>query len=258
MTNKIIAFANQKGGVAKTTTVAELGELLSQQFGKKVLMIDMDPQSSLTAIRTDQIKLSQSGAPTMTNVMLRQSAIEDTFIALKPNLWLAPATLTLSDAELSLVQATLRELVLKNALEKLKRNPVYTFDYILVDCPPSRGLLTVNALSASDLVVIPVQAEYQALLGRQLVKKTISEVQAAINDQLQIYGYVMTMASRTNISKEASEILENDSIPVLGTIPRSTRVTEAGVNKVSTYEFEKENPAGVAYRRLAEKLIKEV
>ena len=258
MENTVIAFANQKGGVAKTTTVAELGELLSREFGKKVLMIDMDPQSSLTAIKSDLVEITQSKEPTMTNVMLREAPIKDTIIPLKKNLWIAPATLQLSDAELSLVQATLRELVLRDALQALADDPDLKFDYILIDCPPSRGLLTVNALSAADYVVIPVQAEFQALLGRQLVKNTIHQVQSAINKNLKVYGYIVTMTQHTLQSGEAYQVLEDDPVSILAEVPRSVKVADAGLNKKSTYEYDHKNAAGLAYLALAEKITKEI
>ncbi|WP_225350858.1 ParA family protein [Lacticaseibacillus camelliae] len=219
MKTTVIAFANQKGGVAKTTTVAELGDILSQHLGKKVLMVDMDPQSSLTQIRGDLPQLTRSAVPNMTQVMLRKASIREAIVPIKENLWLAPTTLELSDAELSLVQMTLRELVLRDALKTLMEDPDFHFDYILIDCPPSRGLLTVNALSAADEVVIPVQAEYQALLGRQLVKNTISQVQSQINKNLKIYGYVVTMTQHTLQSNEAYQVLEDDSIQILQTFP---------------------------------------
>lgn len=258
MRNVVIAFANQKGGVAKTTTVAELGELISQQLGKKVLMIDMDPQSSLTQIRGDLPQLTHSGVPNMTQVMLRQASLKEAIVPVKKNLWLAPTTLELSDAELSLVQATLRELVLRDALQTLKEDPDLDFDYILIDCPPSRGLLTVNALSAAEDVVIPVQAEYQALLGRQLVKNTISQVQSQINKNLKIYGYVVTMTQHTLQSNEAYEVLKEDPIPILADIPRSVKVADASVSQISTYEMDKTNASGLAYLELAKKVVKEV
>lgn len=134
MKTTVIAFANQKGGVAKTTTVAELGDILSQHLGKKVLMVDMDPQSSLTQIRGDLPQLTRSAVPNMTQVMLRKASIREAIVPIKENLWLAPTTLELSDAELSLVQMTLRELVLRDALKTLMEDPDFHFDYILIDC----------------------------------------------------------------------------------------------------------------------------
>ena len=250
MNTPIIAIANQKGGVAKTTTVSELGELLSQQFGKKVLMIDLDPQASLTSIKADMNDIITNQRPTIADVMLKQKGIDEVIIPIKQNLFLAPATLILSDVELNIITATLRELILQSALESMRGS----FDYVLIDCPPSRGLLTVNALSASDYILIPIQAEYQALLGLQLLKNTVANVVEQINKNLKVWGYVVTMTSRTNQSTDTIDLIRNDHYPILSTVPRSTKVADAGVANVSTYEFDKNNPAGIAYYELAKKL----
>lgn len=246
-----IAIANQKGGVAKTTTVSELGELLSQQYHKKVLMIDIDPQASLTSIKGDMNDIIINNRKTMSNVMLRQSSIDEIVIPIKTNLYLAPATLVLSDVELNIINATLRELILKAALNSM----LGSYDFVLIDCPPSRGLLTVNALSASDYVLIPIQAEYQALLGLQLLKNTVANVQSQINKELKVWGYVVTMTTRTNQSSDTLNEIKKDHYPILSTIPRSTKVSDAGVANMSTHEFDTNNPAGLAYLKLSEKLI---
>ena len=150
---KIISFSNQKGGVGKTTSVSEIAENLSQEYDKKVLMIDLDPQASLTSLKDNMHEIISNDEGTMTDIMMRRLNIEDIIRPIKNNLYLAPTTLVLSDAELNLVNATMRELILEKELSKIKDN----YDYILIDCPPSRGILTVNALSSSDSVIIPVQ-----------------------------------------------------------------------------------------------------
>ncbi|MBS0978891.1 ParA family protein [Levilactobacillus brevis] len=249
----VISFANQKGGVGKTTTVSEVGENLARKFDKKVLLVDMDPQSSLTTIKSNMHKIIQEDMKTISNVMMKQANLEDIIINIKKNLDIAPATLLLSDVELNLVNATMREIILQKAINKIKGD----YDYILIDCPPSRGLLTVNALSASDYVMIPVQAEYQALLGMQLLKNTIKNVQREINSELKVGGYIITMTSHTNHSNETTESIKNDKFNTIVEIPRSIDVADAGVSNISTNEYNANNKAGLEYLRLA-KYISEV
>ena len=160
----VISFANQKGGVGKTTTVSEVGENLARVYNKKVLMIDIDPQSSLTTLKSNMSKILHDNKKTISDVMMKKTDLIDVILPIKQNLDLAPSTLFLSDVELNLVSATMREIVLQKAINKIKS----CYDYVLIDCPPSRGLLTVNALAASNYVIIPVQAEYQALIGMHL------------------------------------------------------------------------------------------
>lgn len=250
---RIISFTNQKGGVAKTTTTAEIGEILAKYFNKKVLLIDLDPQASLTTIKYDMVEAIKNKDKTIDRVMLEECDVKDIIINIKENLDLAPATLYLSDSELNIASAMSREFILKEALEEIKDE----YDYILIDCPPSRGILSVNALVASDDVVIPVQAEYQAMLGVQLLKNTIKQVKTKINNGLNVLGYVITMATHTNHSEEISESMFNDDFDVLATIPRSIDVSDAAVANVSTYEYRKDNAAGKAYYTLAKKIVGE-
>ncbi|MEJ6401212.1 ParA family protein [Nicoliella lavandulae] len=250
MTAKIISFANQKGGVGKTTTTFEVAENLSQQFDKRVLIIDLDPQASLTSIKYDMRKLISEHMDNMTDVMIGKESIQDIIINLKENMDIAPTTLQLSDAELNLVNTTLRELVLSKNISTIKDD----YDFILIDCPPSRGLLTVNALSASDYVLIPVQAEYQSLLGMQLLKKTIRDVKSQIKPDLKTLGYAVTMITPTNHAKDAIENIEHDNLDILAEIPRSVDVADASVANMSTYEYRKNNKAGKAYYELSKKI----
>lgn len=243
----VISFANQKGGVGKTTTVSEVGENLARTYNKKVLMIDIDPQSSLTTIKSDMHKIIQQKIKTMSDVMMKQADLEDIIINVKENLDLAPSTLLLSDVELNLVSATMREIILQKAINKIEDK----YDFILIDCPPSRGLLTVNALSTSDYVVIPVQSEYQALLGMQLLKNTIKNVQQEINTNLKVGGYVITMTSHTNHSNETAESIKQDKFDTIAEVPRSIDVADAGVANMSTHEYNADNKAGLEYLRLA-------
>lgn len=250
---RIISFTNQKGGVAKTTTTAEIGEILAKYFHKKVLLIDLDPQASLTSIKYDMEKAIDNRSETIDRVLLEECDVKDVVVNLKNNLDLAPATLYLSETELNIASAMSREFIFREALESVKDE----YDYILVDCPPSRGILSVNALVASDDVIIPVQAEYQAMLGVQLLKNTIKQVKAKINNNLNVLGYVVTMATHTNHSNEIIDSMFNDDFDVLATIPRSIDVSDAAVANVSTYEYRKDNSAGKAYYALAKKIVGE-
>lgn len=250
---RIISFTNQKGGVAKTTTTAEIGEILAKYFHKKVLLIDLDPQASLTSIKYDMEKAIDNRSETIDRVLLEECDVKDVVVNLKNNLDLAPATLYLSETELNIASAMSREFIFREALESVKDE----YDYILVDCPPSRGILSVNALVASDDVIIPVQAEYQAMLGVQLLKNTIKQVKSKINNNLNVLGYVVTMATHTNHSNEIIDSMFNDDFDVLATIPRSIDVSDAAVANVSTYEYRKDNSAGKAYYALAKKIVGE-
>ncbi|MFZ7701129.1 ParA family protein [Bacillus cereus] len=156
----VISVANQKGGVGKSATVDNLAELFAS-FDLITDIVDIDAQSSITNLKTDLRNIIDENLPEMTQVMLEEETLENITYQIKNNLFISPTTLRLSDAELNLVNATLRELILKKNIESLETK----FDIILIDCPPSRGLLTVNALSASDYILIPVQSEYQALVG---------------------------------------------------------------------------------------------
>jgi len=207
----------------------------------------------LTTIKSNMHKIIQEDMKTISNVMMKQVDLEDIIINIKKNLDIAPATLLLSYVELNLVNATMREIILQKAINKIKGE----YDYILIDCPPSRGLLTVNALSASDYVMIPVQAEYQALLGMQLLKNTIKNVQREINSELKVGGYIITMTSHTNHSNETAESIKNDKFNTIVEIPRSIDVADAGVSNISTNEYNANNKAGLEYLRLA-KYISEV
>ena len=167
----VISVANQKGGVGKSATVDNLAELFAS-FDLITDIVDIDAQSSITNLKTDLRNIIDENLPEMTQVMLEEETLENITYQIKNNLFISPTTLRLSDAELNLVNATLRELILKKNIESLETK----FDIILIDCPPSRGLLTVNALSASDYILIPVQSEYQALVSIELLFSTINKV----------------------------------------------------------------------------------
>ncbi len=250
----VISVANQKGGVGKTASTDNIGEDFAD-LGLKVDLMDIDPQSSLTNLKIDMSDLITSGRPEMANVMKEDIRLEDIRLQLKENLSLYPTSLKLSDTELLLANFTLRELILKKQIESLNHKP----DIILIDCPPSRGLLTVNALSASNYILIPVQSEYQALLSIELLFNTITNVKKQINPDLKELGYVITMATKTNHSDEVIEEIENDDrTEVIGKISRGIAVSDAGVAGTSTYQYDRSSTPGIQYRNLAKTILKKI
>lgn len=243
----VISVANQKGGVGKSATVDNLAELFAS-FGLATDILDIDAQSSITNLKTDIKSIIDNNLPEMTDVMLETERLENITFKLKENLYISPTTLRLSDAELNLVNATLRELILKKNIEDLDTK----LDIILIDCPPSRGLLTVNALSASDYILIPVQSEYQALVSIELIFSTINNVKRSINPQLKELGYVITMATNTNHSDEIiEEVTADPKADVIGIINRSIAISDAGVANMSAYEYDKSNKSAQQYFDLA-------
>lgn len=243
----VISVANQKGGVGKSATVDNLAELFAS-FGLATDILDIDAQSSITNLKTDIKSIIDNNLPEMTDVMLETERLENITFKLKENLYISPTTLRLSDAELNLVNATLRELILKKNIEDLDTK----LDIILIDCPPSRGLLTVNALSASDYILIPVQSEYQALVSIELIFSTINNVKRSINPQLKELGYVITMATNTNHSDEIiEEVTADPKSDVIGIINRSIAISDAGVANMSAYEYDKTNKSAQQYFDLA-------
>ncbi|MGA5592452.1 MULTISPECIES: ParA family protein [Enterococcus] len=250
----VISVANQKGGVGKSATVDNLAELFAS-FDLVTDIVDIDAQSSITNLKTDLRNIIDENLPEMTQVMLEEETLENITYQIKNNLFISPTTLRLSDAELNLVNATLRELILKKNIESLETK----FDIILIDCPPSRGLLTVNALSASDFILIPVQSEYQALVSIELLFSTINKVKNSINPNLKELGYVVTMATNTNHSDEIiEEVKSDDKAEVISIIDRSIVVSDAGVANMSAYEFDSNNKAGIAYYNLAVTVLQKI
>lgn len=220
---KIIAFSNQKGGVGKTTTCVNMSAYLASK-GYKCLIVDLDPQGNATSglgFAKNQVKHS------VYNVMIDEFPIEEAVIKTEiDNLDLLPSSIDLAGAEVELVYVKDRERVLKKVLEKAKAS----YDYITIDCPPSLGLLTINALSGSDSVIIPIQSEYYALEGLSQLMNTIKLVVKHLNPDLKIEGVVLTMNdSRALISKQISaEIRKFFGKRVYETvIPRNIRLAEA-------------------------------
>ena len=196
---RIIAIANQKGGVGKTTTSVNLGACLAY-IGKKVLMVDIDPQGNATSgVGIEKADVEHCIYDVLVDDVEARTVVHPTTVE---NLYVIPATIQLAGAEIELVPTISREVRLKRALEEVKGD----FDYILVDCPPSLGLLTLNALTASDAVIIPVQCEYYALEGLSQLLNTVRLVQKHLNQDLKIEGVLLTMLdARTNLGIQVIE-----------------------------------------------------
>jgi len=256
---KIIAIANQKGGVGKTTTCANLGVGLAQE-GKRVLLIDSDPQGSLSISLgfTEQDKLPY----TLSTAMMQ--AIEDQPVTVAEGILhheekvdLLPANIELAGLEVSLINAMSREKILKQCLEPLKRD----YDYILIDCMPSLGMLTINALAAADSVLVPAQPQFLSAKGLEQLLQTANKVRHQINRNLRIDGILLTMAdSRTNYSKEVSSLLRStygSKIKVFDTeIPRSIRAAEISAEGKSIYAHDPNGKVAEAYRSLTGEVLK--
>lgn len=259
MNTKVIAICNQKGGCGKTATAVNLGTGLARQ-GRKVLLADTDPQADLTACLgwkdPDSLQL------TLTDLMEdflqdRQIRTGDAIIKTPEGADLLPADLELSGMELRLVNAMSRE----NAVRRIISGVRGRYDYVIIDCMPSLGILTVNALAASDSVMIPVQSQYLAAKGMTQLVKTVGSVNRHINPLLKIDGIVMTMVDRrTNLSRDISAALKEEYGSVIhvykAQIPSAVRVAESAAAGQSIYRYDKNSPAAKAYENLTKEVIK--
>ena len=257
----IICIANHKGGVGKTTTSASLAQGLSEH-DKRVLLVDWDPQASLTVslgFSPDNLNPTVYDVLTSTIRHNASHSIPDVIIPTSnPNIDLAPANIELSQAQLDLVAVSTRELMLKEMLQPVRRD----YDFIVVDCLPSLGLLTVNALSAADKVIIPLQADFLAMKGLALLLSTIIRVKDRLNPTLEISGILFTMTStRTLHSREVIEVTKRafgDRIRVFNTIiPTSVRFKEAPAAGMSILTYSPNSDGAQAYRLFTEEVLHE-
>ncbi|MBB6674398.1 ParA family protein [Cohnella nanjingensis] len=249
--SKIIAIANQKGGVGKTTTAVNLGACLST-LGRKVLIVDIDAQGNTTSgIGINKADVEYCIYDILINEIHPKKAIVDTGL---PNLKLIPATIQLAGAEIELVPTISREVRLKKALAMVRNE----FDYILIDCPPSLGILTINSLTASDSVIIPIQCEYYALEGLSQLLNTIRLVQKHLNTSLQIEGVLLTMFdARTNLGIQViEEVKKYFQQKVYQTvIPRNVRLSEAPSHGQSIITYDPKSKGAEVYLELAKEVI---
>ncbi len=251
---KIIAVANQKGGVGKTTTTINLGAALAEA-GRHVLLVDLDPQGNAsTGLGVEQEDRDVTTYDLLAGEATLEDAIQATNVA---NLAIIPATTDLSSADIELISNEKRSYLLYDALRQIDIDR-YGFDYVLIDCPPSLNILTVNAMVAADSVVVPLQSEFFALEGLSQLMLTIRDVRQTANPKLRIEGVALTMYdSRNNLSQQ----VEMDARDNLGdlvfktVIPRNVRLSEAPSFALSVLQYDPQSKGSQAYRALANEII---
>lgn len=245
----IIAVLNQKGGVGKTTTAINLAAYLAKD-GRSVLLADLDPQGNSTSgLGLDKQKLPA----TLYDVMFSRAQLNQTIQKVNPKLFILPSNANLAGAEVEMVGLSGRELLLRNILTNLE------YDYILIDCPPSLGLLTINALAAAGHVLIPVQAEYYALEGLSQLLSVIQQVRQALNPSLDILGVLITLYdSRNSLSDQVRKELETyfDGKLFATIVPRNVRLAEAPSFGRTIIEHDKWSKGARAYKALAREVDK--
>ncbi|HEU4962422.1 MAG TPA: AAA family ATPase [Bacilli bacterium] len=248
---RVIAIANQKGGVGKTTTSVNLGACLAA-LGKKVLLIDIDPQGNTTSgigINKADVRYD------VYDVLINEESVAEAAVPTEVDgLHILPATIQLAGAEIELVSTMSREVRLRQALEPVKNQ----YDYMLIDCPPSLGLLTVNALTASNSVLIPIQCEYYALEGLSQLLNTIRMVQKHLNTSLEIEGVLLTMLdARTNLGLQViEEVKKYFREKVYATvIPRNVRLGEAPSHGQSIIQYDPRSRGAEVYLELAKEVV---
>jgi chromosome partitioning protein len=249
---RIIAVANQKGGVGKTTTAINLGAALAKS-GRRVLLVDLDPQGN--ASTGLGISADRRSVTTYDLLTGQASLAESAIPTAVPGLAIVPATTDLSSADLDLAANDRRSFRLHDALHSTL---VHTYNYILIDCPPSLNILTVNAMVAADSVIVPLQSEFFALEGLSQLMLTLREVRASANPDLRIEGVVLTMVDRRN---NLSTQVETDARETLGdlvfrtVVPRNVRLSEAPSHALSVLDYDSNSTGAEAYRQLAAELL---
>ena len=247
-----IALVNQKGGVGKTTTAVNLAAYLGKKK-KKVLIIDIDPQANATS----GLGISKADLEdTVYDVLINEVPMSDVIYETSAdNVDICPTNINLAGAEIELVSVISREQILKKAIEEIKDS----YDYIIIDCPPSLGLLAINALTASDDIIIPIQGEYYALEGLSQLIDTINIIKKKINPNIQILGVVLTMFNmRTQLSKQVKdEVDKYFGKSVFNTIiPRNVKLAEAPSYGQAICDYDKNSKGAKAYQSLAAEVIK--
>ena len=255
---RVIAVANQKGGVGKTTTTFSLGVALSK-MGKKVLLVDADPQGDLTTYMGwyEQDKLPITLADLMEQSMNDEPIrAKEAILHHKENVDLIPSNLDLSAMEMSLVNAMSREYTMRNCLSEVKKD----YDYIILDCMPSLGMVTINALASADSVIIPIQSQYLAAKGMTHLLKTISKVKRQINPDLKVDGALLTLVDkRTNLSKEMKVQLQENYGSLLKLfdtqIPLAIKTAESTSRGKSIFTYDKNSKVAEAYSSFAKEVV---
>lgn len=256
---KTIAIINQKGGVGKTTTTINLGVSLAEK-GKKILLVDLDAQANLTmslGFEPDEIK------NTITTII--ENRVKDynykininNYILNKEGVDLIPSDIGLSSVDVKMLNALNRESILKNIIKEFKKE----YDYIIIDCPPTLGLLTINALVAANSIIIPVQAQFLSIKGMEQLFDTVMGVKTQINPELEIEGILITMyKTSTNLSKEVLEVIKNtygSHFKIFKNIIKdSTKVAEAPAQGQSLIKYNPKNDVTIAYQNLADEVLK--
>ncbi|NLN46617.1 MAG: ParA family protein [Clostridiaceae bacterium] len=249
---QILAIVNQKGGVGKTTTTVNLAAYLAKNR-KKTLLLDADPQGNSTS---GIGKVKKTLEMTSYDVLINQTPIRDVILETgRKHLYLCPSNINLAGAEVELVDVVSRETRLKRALEPIQKE----YDFILIDCPPSLGLITINALTAATGVLVPIQSEYYALEGLTQLMETVNLVRQQLNPGLDIFGVLMTMYDkRTQLARQVAQDVQN----VFGEkvfksiIPRNVRLSEAPSFGLTILEYDKKSKGSAAYSDLAREVIK--